>query len=748
MIGNATRRRAGLVISIGLAVALVLAPHGPSLAQPAPAARPWMNTALSPDARADLVLRQMTLEEKHALVFGYSGRNQGVHFIASPNALGSAGYVPGAPRLGIPDLQETDAGVGVAWAHGVRPLRKTVSLPSGLATAATWDPAVGFAGGAMIGEEAHRNGFNILLAGGVDLDREPRNGRNFEYGGEDPLLAGTMVGSQIAGIQSRHVAATVKHFAFNDQESGRMTVSSDIAPTAARESDLLAFEIAIETGHPASTMCSYNRVNGVYACENRFLLNDVLKGDWRWPGFVMSDWGADHSTAAAANAGLDQESGESYDDQPFFGAALTQAIAAGQVSPARLDDMAHRILRAMFAVGAFDDPPTQSPMDLTADARVSQADAEQGAVLLKNASGVLPLAPTLRSIAVIGGHADVGVLSGGGSSQVVPPAGVALSVGPALFPGPAIYQASSPLAAIIARAGAAQVRYADGEDVAQAAKLAAASDVVIVFATRWQGEATDAPDLSLPDDQDALIAAVAKANPRTVVVLETGSAVLTPWRDKIAGLLEVWYPGSSGGPAIARLLFGEADPSGRLPITFPGGEAQLPRPVLDGAGVSGQLDSLPRFDVNYDIEGPLVGYKWFETRGLKPAYAFGAGLAYTTFAYAALEAHPDADGLSVSFEVTNTGARVGAATPQIYVGVHPPGEPPHKRLGGWSKLTLRPGERRRVTVHVPARMLAAWDEPAHDWRLAAGDYPVLLAAASDDVKARVVVSMAERRLAP
>jgi len=739
----------GLVLSLAFTLQASLA-----IAQAAPTDRPWMNPALSPDLRADMVERQMTQAEKLRLVFGFSGRNQGAHFIASPKALGSAGYVPGVPRLGVPDLQETDAGIGVAWAHGVRPNRKTVSLPSGLATAATWDPAIGFAGGAMIGEEAHRNGFNMLLAGGVDLDREPRNGRNFEYGGEDPLLAGMMVGAQIAGIQSRHVAATVKHFALNDQESGRMTVSSDIAPTAARESDLLAFEIAIEAGHPASTMCSYNRVNGVYACENPFLLTTVLKGDWAWPGFVMSDWGADHSTVAAANAGLDQESGESYDDQPFFGEALAQAVASGQVSQARLEDMAHRILRALFAVGAIDDPPTQTPLDFAADSAVSQADAEQGAVLLKNRGGLLPLRASTASggkalrIAVIGGHADVGVLSGGGSSQVVPPAGIALTVGPALFPGPAVYQASSPLEAIAARAGAGRVRFASGEDVAAAAKLAADSDVVIVFATRWQGEATDAPDLSLPDDQDALIAAVAKANPRTLVVLETGAAVLTPWRGQVAAILEAWYPGSSGGEAIARLLFGEVGPAGRLPITFPDSEAQLPRPVLDGAGVSGQLDSLPRFDVNYDLEGPLVGYKWFETRGLTPAYAFGTGLSYTRFSYGALEAHPNAGGVSVSFDVTNTGARAGAAVPQIYVTVHPPGEPQHNRLAGWSKLVLQPGERRHVTVQVPTRMLAAWDEAAHGWHVAAGDYAVLLAAAADDVEARVTVSVGEGRLAP
>ena len=723
------------------------APPAPP-SSPAPADRPWMNPALSPDVRADLVLAQMTQAEKHSLVFGYSGRNQGAKFVAPPAALGSAGYVPGVPRLGVPDLQETDAGIGVAWAHGVRPLRKTVSLPSGMATTATWDSKAGFAGGAMIGEEAHRNGFNVLLAGGVDLVREPRNGRNFEYGGEDPLLAGTMVGAQIAGIQSRHVAATIKHFAFNDQESGRMIFSANISEPAARESDLLAFEIGIEAGHPASVMCSYNRVSWIYACENPFLLTTVLKGDWAWPGFVMSDWGAAHSTADAANAGLDQESGESYDDAPVFGDALLQAIKDGTVPQARLDDMVHRILRSMFAVGAFDDPPTQTPMDLAGDGAVSQADAEQGAVLLKNRGGLLPLSPHVRRIAVIGGHADVGVLSGGGSSQVVPPSGIALSLGAPVFPGPSIYQASSPLKAITALAGDAQVRWASGDDRAAALSLAKDSDVVILFATQWLGEAMDAPNLSLPGDQDALIAAVAKANPHTVVVLETGGAVLTPWRGQVGAILEAWYPGSQGGQAIARLLFGQASPSGRLPITFPDSETQLPRPHEDGAGTTGQADNLLPFEVNYEIEGPLVGYKWFQTHHLKPAYAFGAGLSYTRFAYSGLTARPDGQGLSVSFTLTNTGRRAGAAVPQVYVGVHPQDEPAHRRLGAWSKLVLAPGEHRRVTVRVPPRLLAAWDEDSRNWRIRAGTYPVLLAAASDDVRARTTVRLAERRVAP
>ena len=722
-----------------------------ALATPPPitSPAPWMNTALSPDQRADLLEQQMTPEEKHRLVFGQPGTARADRREPPPErSLGSAGFVPGVPRLGIPDQQETDAGIGVAWVHGARPQRKTTALPSGLATAATWDPKTGFAGGAMIGGEAHSNGFNVMLAGGVDLMREPRNGRNFEYGGEDPLLAGTMVGSQIAGIQSAHVVSTLKHYALNDQESGRMVVDSQISEKAARESDLLAFEIAAETGRPGSVMCSYNRINGTYACEHPFLLNKVLKGDWRWPGYVMSDWGAAHSTVAAANAGLDQESDYGFDDAPFFGDALTKAIADGQVPQARLDDMVHRILRSLFAVGAFDHPPTQTPIDFKADALVSRTDAERGAVLLKNDAGLLPLAASARRIAIIGAHADVGVLSGGGSSQVVPPEGIAATAGPTEWPGPAIYQASSPLKALQARLPNAQIRYADGEDVAAAAKLAAESDLVIVFADQWLGEAFDAPNLSLPHGQDALIAAVAKANPKTVVVLETGGPVLTPWRGQVGAILEAWYPGSAGGEAIARLLTGEAGPRGRLPVTFPESEAQLPRPQLDGLGVAGQGDKLPRFSANYDIEGPLVGYKWFEAKGLTPAYPFGFGLSYTRFAYSRLKVESQGDGLRVSFDVTNTGAAAGTDTPQVYVGVKPAGEVAHKRLAGWGQVTLAPGAVQHVTVEVPARQLAEWKQDRHDWRVPAGSYPVYVGASSRDLTLQASVAVNESRLAP
>ena len=704
---------------------------------PSASAVPWMNPALSPDARAALLERRMTQAEKLRLIVGESGVKVGVHQ-PSLQALGSAGYVPGIARLGVPALQESDAGMGISWAHGARPERFATSLPSGLATAATWSPARAYEGGAMIGTEASRLGFNVLLAGGVDLTRDPRNGRNFEYAGEDPLLAGVMAAAAIKGIQDQHVVATIKHYALNDQETGRTHVSVEIADRAARESDLLAFQIALQHVDPGSVMCSYNLVNGVYACQNGYLLNQVLKGDWGYRGWVMSDWGAVHDAAASANNGLDQESAAAaFDDRVYFGAPLEAALKAGTTPQARLDDMVHRILRTLFAVGVMDHPPVVRPLDFVADGAVSERDAAQSMVLLKTASGLLPLAGTARRIAVIGGHADVGVLSGGGSSQVEGPGGNAVpGLTPTAWPGPPVFQASSPLNALRAARPGTTFTYVDGRDPVAAAAVAAQSDVAVVFATQWLGEGFDAKSLSLPDAQDALIAAVAAANPKTVVVLETGGPVLMPWLDRVGAVVEAWYPGTSGGQAIAQVLTGAVDASGRLPITFPASEAQLPRPVEAGLDKGDA-----RFSTSYNIEGAAVGYKWFDLKGLRPLFPFGYGLSYTRFTYAHLTSRRQGAGAVVAFDVANVGDRAGMDTPQVYLGLGAvPGEPP-KRLVGWSKLALEPGVTRHVEVSVPPLMLATYDEVAHGWRIAAGDYPVYLSASAAPADIKLTSSL-------
>ncbi len=697
-------------------------------------AKPWMNTQLGAAERADLVVKEMTMDEKLKLVFGYFGMDQEAKKYKRPAESydQSAGFVYGVPRLGIPNLWQTDAGVGVASQGGPK-ARPATALPSGLNTVATWDPQTAFAGGAMIGAEARGYGFNVLLAGGVNLLRDPRNGRNFEYGGEDPLLAGKMVGAQIKGIQSSRVVSTLKHYALNDQESGRTTLNVKIDDQSARMSDLLALQIAKEEGNPGSVMCSYNQVNGVYACESNYLLNEVLKKDWGFKGWVMSDWGATHSTIPAANAGLDQQSGFPFDLSDYFGAPLKEAVLNGWVPQARLDDMARRVLHAMFENGVVDHPVASEPgkIDFDADAAVSLKDAQEGMVLLKNEGGLLPLAKSVKRIAVIGGYADKGVLAGGGSSLVYPHGGNAVpGLEPKTWPGPVMYYPSSPLKAIQKRAPAAQVSFNDGSDKAAAAKLAQESDVVLVFGTQWVGEALDAPNLSLSGKQDELIAAVSAANPKTVVVLETGGPVTMPWLPKVPAVLEAWYPGSSGGEAIASVLFGEVNPSGHLPATFPASESQLPRPVLDGYPEVADK----RFDVVYH-EGAAVGYKWFDLKGLKPLFPFGHGLSYTEFGFSGLTASVKDGALQASFTVKNTGKVAGKEVAQVYVAPLKAKWEAPKRLAGFQKVDLQPGAEAKASVTVDPRLLAMYDSASKTWKVAKGDYKVILAADAAGSKA-------------
>lgn len=704
--------------------------------------QPWMNRALTPDARADLVLAQMSDDEKLRLVLGTSQPPPG-------DTVGVAGYVPGIPRLGIPALRESNAELGVAiplQGDTVRPDDEATALPSGLATAAGWDPTIAYANGAMIGEEARRKGFNVLLAGAVNLARDPRNGRNFEYAGEDPLLAGTMVGAAIRGTEDRHVISTIKHFALNDQETNRTLLDARIDLAAARESDLLAFELAIERGRPGAVMCAYNLIGGVHACENATLLERILRQEWHFPGWVMSDWGAVHSTVPAVHAGLDQESGADWDSQTYFGAPLAAALEKGDVPPAQLDQMAHRILRTMFASGIIDDPPVAGALDADADAKVAQRAEENGIVLLRNEQDLLPLSTALRSIAVIGGHSDVGVLSGGGSSQVIPLGGPALRIkftqrkDP--IPYAMIFDPSSPLKAIAATAPGARLTFADGRDAKAAATLARQADVAIVFATQWEMEGHDSDSLALPRDQDRLIAAVAAANPRTVVVLETGNPVTMPWRDQAGAIVEAWYPGARGGEAIANVLFGKVDPSGRLPLTFPASAAQLPRQEIPGR--ANPWNTV--FPVDYR-EGAAVGYKWFDSHRLTPLYPFGFGLSYTRFRYSDLQVSGGPN-VTARITVTNIGERAGSAVPQLYASLPMTRGAPMRRLVGWSKLALAPGESRRVDIAVDPRLLAHFDEKRQRWNIAPGTYRFTLGASSRDAPLETAVRLGGETLPP
>jgi beta-glucosidase len=706
------------------------------LAAPAAARHAWDDTTLSPDARADLVLKAMKQDEKLSLVFGYFGSPKRDKNFAPPAEarMGSAGYVPGIPRLDIPPQWITDAGMGVATQRdSADTYRERTALPAGIAVAATFNPDVARAGGAMIGSESYASGFNVILGGGVDLLREPRSGRNFEYAGEDPFLAGTMVGASIQGIQSQSVISTVKHWALNDQENGRHIYSVEMDDPSAYMSDFLAFELAIEKGQPGSVMCSYNKVRSLYACESDYLLNKVLKGTFKYPGYVMSDWGAVYSTERAALAGLDQQSAGIFDDQPWFGKPLKQAIQNHKVPQSRLDDMARRILRSIFAVGLYDRPITDTKIDFVANRKIAQAAAEESIVLLKNKNNVLPIARTAKRILIVGGHADRGVISGGGSSTVFPAGGIAV---PGLdvkgWYGPIVYLPSSPMAALMGHLPQTPVKYLDGSDAAAAAKEAAKSDVVLVFATQWSTEDAD-HSMNLDGNQDELIRTVAAANPDTVVVVESGNPVFMPWADQVAGIVEAWFPGSGGGEAIARVLLGEVDASGRLPATFPASLDQFPQPKLPGSGLK---DGTP-FVINYP-EGAAVGYKWFDKNNLKPLFPFGYGLSYTQFTYSDLGATVLDGKLTVHFTVKNVGSRAGKDTPQIYVSPKNGGWEAPKRLAGFSKVNLAPGASTTVTLTVDPRLISVHD--GSGWKLSNGPLVVALGTSSADIKQSVETS--------
>jgi beta-glucosidase len=684
-----------------------------------------------PDARAEVTLRQMTPEEKITLLHGpmpsllqTSKRPQGI-------AIG-AGYIAGVPRLGVPALLETDASLGVSNLNDLRKDDVATALPSGLSLASSWDVNLARAGGTMIGSEARAKGFNVMLVGGVNLIRDPRAGRNFEYLGEDPLLAGMLVGGQIAGVQSNGIIATIKHWAINDLETGRNVHSVEMSEAPMRESDLLAFEIGIERGQPHSVMCSYNRINGVYACENPFLLTDVLRRDWGFRGFVMSDWGAVHSSEAIV-AGLDQQSGEQLDGKRWFSDLMVKAVAEGRVPQSAIDQSVRRILRSMYASGIVDRPVKGGEaIDYAANGAIAQQAAEQGIVLLRNAGNILPIAATARRIVMIGGHADIGVLSGGGSSQVRPVGGFALEErqkggGMASF-AKRSYGTSSPLAALRAARPDAEISFLDGTDQAAAATAAKAADLVIVFGEKWSTEGADHKDLSLDYDGDALIAAVADANPRTVVVLESDASVAMPWHGKVGAILTAWYPGQRGGEAIARILTGAVNPSGRLPVTLPVSVDQLPNTVLPGPQASAADAAAPvtyglaagqkTFPVTFP-EGSDVGYRWYAAKGLTPLFPFGFGLSYTDFQYDRLQV-TGGKALTARFTVTNTGKRAGADVPQVYVSR--PGKA--KRLIGWDKPVLEPGETRQVTVTADPRIVGDFDTASQRWVVPAGSYTI------------------------
>jgi beta-glucosidase len=716
-------RKAAVVL--GLLALAVCAPSASAAGRCG--SHPWCDTSLSVEARADLLLAELTPEERISLLagdelFGVTGQEHS-----------HTGTSDGVDRVGLPTTYYSDGPVGPRQG-------KTTAMPVPMALAATFSPAMAFRHGGTIANEAKLKGNDVVFAPTVNIMRTPLNGRTFEGYGEDPFLVSRLAVGWIKGAQSQGVIANIKHFAANNQEGSagpsagasgpgqplgppaeqgnRMTVNAIVDERTLREVYLPQFEAAVKEAKVGSVMCSYNRLNGYYACENSHLLEEILKRDWGFDGYVLADYGAAHNTATDLENGLDFEP---WPGIAFGPAQVQTALATGQSSQATVDEHIRRVLRTAFQHGFFDrdafvddDAKIDKPEHET-----TAREIEQSAITMLENRGGLPLdAGKLKSIAVIGADADK-FKTGGGSGAVTPFAFV------------------SPLQAIKERAGAGvRVDYSDGSDAAAASALAKDADVAVVFAGDYQTEGADRECLSLQcpnyaGDQDGLIEAVTAANPNTVVVLETGGPVLTPWRDKVKALLEAWYPGAQGGPAIASVLFGDVDPGGRLPATFPNSEADLP--------TAGDPEKYPGVGENVTYkEGVFVGYRWFDHNGLTPAYPFGHGKSYTSFRYSALKvAKPAADGTQkVRFRVRNTGSRTGTDVPQVYLGspANSPVPEPPKKLAGFRKLTLKPGKSRTVTISIARRSRQYWDAAAVDWRDLPRCMPVMVGASSRDIR--------------
>ncbi|HEX3899459.1 MAG TPA: glycoside hydrolase family 3 C-terminal domain-containing protein [Mycobacteriales bacterium] len=700
----------------GIGLVATTAPSSASAATSADASCPWMNQSLSPAVRAHELVRHMTFDQKISELYG---RGDLVHY-------GAANSIPAIPSLCIPQQVFNDAGAGLGDAQLL-----VTAFPDGITQAASWDTAMQYRLGAALGWEAWHKGINVQLAPGVDITRNPLAGRTFEYTGEDPYLAGQTGAAEIKGIQSQHVVATVKHYALNDQETDRMTDSSDASVRTMQEIDLPAFETAVKQGKVASVMCSYNLINNVDACQNRYLLRTVLDKQFGFKGWVMSDWGGTHSTVTAANNGLDQEQNTGPGTY-FTPKALGTAVNKHEVSIATINEMVERIFYGLFSVGAFNDPPPTDPIAATAIVNTPQEkalaleSAEGGAVLLKNSLNALPLTGTHQNIALIGLPATpVGAqidYQGGGSSKV-----------PITGTNPAVVD---PLTAITLRAEANgdTVTPAPGLTIADAVLAAKLAKTAVVFIGDGETEGVDRKTLSAVDsectlvclpavgpDQDALVSAVAKANPNTIVVVQAGGPVAMPWLKQVRGVLDMWYPGEQDGNAAAALLFGDVNPSGKLPLTFPKSVSQDPiKSAKQWPGVPNKA-KVPQ---SHYSEGLLVGYRWYDAKHITPLLPFGFGLSYTRFRFSHLTVRQTKGGATARFAVTNVGTRSGSEVAQLYVGDPKAAHEPPIQLKGYQKVALEPGKRQWVTLHLNSRSFAYWNTKANDWRVAPGCYTI------------------------
>jgi len=653
------------------------------------------------DARARDLVGKMTLQEKIEQLHGIKDATY-------------YRYVPPIPRLGIPAFHIANGPAGVGPA-GDNPQKPATALPSPIALASTWDVELAKSYGVIIGREAKALGEDLMEAPDINIARVPQNGRTFEAFGEDPYLVSRMAVAEIQGIQSQGIIANVKHYAANNQENNRGSVNVIVDERTLREIYLPAFEASVKEGRVASIMGAYNKVNGKYCCENDELLNEILKGDWGFKGFVTSDFGAVHSTVPSALAGLDLE----MPTGKYFGTNLEAAVESGKVPISVIDDKLIRRLRNMMEFGLFDNAQKLKPIPAHKGGIGARTLAEEGMVLLKNEGDELPLNPKgLRSVAVIGPFATNAITGGGGSSHVKP----LYTVGP--------------VDGIQKRVGSrVKVAFADGKDVTNAVGLARSSDVAIVMVGDDETEGKD-HSLALSGNQDELIEAVAAANPHTVLVLKTGSAILMPWLDKVPAILEAWYPGEEDGNAVAAILFGDINPSGKLPITFPKSVTDLPANTPEQYP---GIHSTARYS-----EGIFVGYRHFDDQKNEPLFPFGYGLSYTRFGYKGLVIAPQnlstnsdsKQNVIVDLDVTNTGKKLGKAVVEVYVGfpstIAVP-QPP-AQLKGFATLALKPGQTRHVRFKLNARSFAYWDTNAHGWEIMPGTYRIIAGSSSRDLQ--------------
>jgi beta-glucosidase len=670
-------------------------------------------------AAASALVARMTLEEKAGLC---SGRD----FWTTKSI----------PRLGIPSIFMTDGPAGLRKAAGAdfTNSQPATSFPSASALASSWDRELVGRVGAAIAEEAQAADVQILLGPGVNMKRSPLGGRNFEYFSEDPVLAGAVAAAYVQGVQSRGVGATLKHFAANNQEYERMATSSDPDERTLHEIYLPAFERAVQAGRPWAVMCAYNRLNGVYCSENPLLLETILRRQWGFAGAVVSDWGAVADRVAGVAAGLNLE-------MPASGGIndvrIVAAVREGRLPMARLDESVTELLTVILRAHAAHRPG--AAFDAAAHDRLAKAAAAGSIVLLKN-SGLLPLdLPRTRRIAVIGAFAKSPRFQGAGSSAVRP------------------LRLANAFDALAALTGdPRRLTYAAGYSVAgdstpaqlaEAAQAAGSADLAIVFAglpADYESEGRDRSSIDLPEGHRLLIERVAAVQPRVVVVLTNGSAVAMPWLGRVGAVVEGWLGGQEGGPAVADVLAGRVNPSGKLAETFPVRLEDTPA-FTDFPGLNGSA----RYG-----EGVFIGYRWYDRRQVAPLFPFGYGLSYTTYAYEAIHlstaAANDTDGVEVAVTLRNSGRRAGLEVVQAYVGASPgQAARPERELKGFAKVALAANERTTVHFHLGFRDFATYDIRVHDWVVPTGDYTVAVGGSSRDLPLRATLHLtATRRLGP